>query len=299
MSRYLAVIVVLAVISVPARAGESVSGAPTLQRFTSARAAGMGEAFSAVPGDLLAWQYNPAMLGRLSSSQVAASVSRGFAADYISALSAGYPTRIGVFAASLNYYDTGAEELYASDGAVFNVHLQRDVLVALSYAKKFGALAVGANAKYMTSELAEYRSGDALAFDAGAALMLESPAITIATALRNMGQGIKFISSKDPLPKELRTGISYAPAFAGSSKLLLSVDVPYLIPEGRTTCNAGVEWLPHKGLSIRMGQRINSDILSTSFGFGISSKVFSFDYAFSSTDALYDLHNVGIGYRWD
>lgn len=299
MSRYLAAIAVLAVVSAPVSAGNSVSGAPTLQRFTSARAAGMGEAFSAVPGDLLAWQYNPAMLGWLPSPQVAASVSRGFAADYMSALSAGYPTRLGVFAVSLNYYDTGAEELLASDGTVFDVHLQRDMLGAVSYARKIGGLAVGANAKYLNSELAEYRSGGSVALDAGAAFTFESPAVTLGAALRNVGRGIKFISSRDPLPKEFRAGFSYAHAFDGNSKMLFSVDVPYLIPEGKTTCNAGVEWLPHKGLSIRIGQHLKSDIISTSFGFGISSKVLSLDYAFGSTDAMDDLHNVGISYRWE
>lgn len=101
------------------------------------------------------------------------------------------------------------------------------------------------------------------------------------------------------MPKEFRAGVSYAHVLRGSSKLLFSVDVPYLIPEAKTTCNAGVEWVPHAGLSIRIGQHLKSDILSTSFGFGVSSKVLSLDYAFSSTDAMDDLHNVGISYRWE
>jgi len=283
----------------PVAAEDSKSGAVTLQRFTGARAAGMGEAFSTVSDDISVWQYNPAMLGTLSQPQAQAFVSRGFASDYLSALSIGYPTSFGNFLADVNYYDTGSEKLDASDGSVVNVHLQRDLLGAISYGKKFGILGLGASAKYLSSELAEYITASGYVFDIGGVLIFDSAGISLGASLRNIGQGLKFISERDSLPRELRMGVSYAFKLGeDNSKMLLSADVPYMIVDKKIEANLGAEWPISKGFSIRAGEHFNSDIQSFTFGFGLKTKTILFDYSFGAAGPLDNIHNVSISYRW-
>ncbi|MBU4305729.1 MAG: PorV/PorQ family protein [Candidatus Omnitrophica bacterium] len=280
----------------PVAAGES--GAATLQRFVGARSAGMGDAFSTVSDDISAGQFNPAMLGTLSQPQGLAYVSRGFASDCLSSLAVGFPTRFGNFLAGINYYDTGSEKLYASDGSVINVHLQRDLLGTISYGKKIGVISMGASAKYLSSELAEYKTASGYAFDIGGALIFDSPNVSFGLSLRNVGQGLKFISERDPLPRELRMGGSYAFQLRNdNSKMLLSADIPYMIVDKKTVANLGAEWLINNGFSVRVGQHFNSDIQSFTFGFGLKIKTMVFDYSFGAAGPLDNIHNVSLGYR--
>ena len=298
----LQIIFLLIILSLATRlptATAAESGADTLQRFTGAREAGMGEAFSTVSDDISACQFNPAMLGTLSQPQGSVSESLGFASDYLSAVSVGYPTRFGNFLAAINYYDTGSEKLYASDGSIVDLHLQQDFLGAISYGKQLGIIGFGGTLKYLSSDLAEYKTASSYAFDIGGALILGSPDVSLGVSLRNIGQGLKFVSERDPLPRELRTGISYAFNLGNdNSKILLSADVPYLIVDKTTQENLGAEWCINKAFSLRIGEHFNSDVQSLTFGLGLKTRTFSFDYSYGAAGPLNSINNVSIGYRW-
>lgn len=280
-------------------AAASPSGAPTLQNLIGGRAGGMAEAFSTIGNDVTAWPYNPATLASLKGGQAATTFSRGFASDYFSTLSYAQPTSFGTFAGSFGYYDTGSEKLYGSDGSEFNVHLQRDILGAVSYAASLGAAAFGASGKFLSSELAEAKSASAFAVDFGVIVRPPSSGLAFGLALRNVGSGIKFIQEKDPLPMELRLGSSYLlPMGSRQYKMLLSADVPYLVNEKDTMVKVGAELAYLGSLSLQAGYNFNSDAQGLTLGAGVLLGKINVNYGLGLTEGLSDVHRITVGYRF-
>lgn len=281
------------------QAAADPSGAPTLQNIVGGRAGGMAEAFSTVGDDITAWAYNPATLASLKGPQAASTFSRGFASDYFSTLSYAHPTGYGTFAGSFGYYDAGSEKLLGSDGSEFDVHLQRDVLGAVSYAGSIGVVDLGVSGKFLSSELAEAETATAFAVDFGLIGRVPSSGLAVGVALRNIGSGIKYIQEEDPLPLELRFGTSYLfPLKKQRSKMLLSADVPYLVNEKITMVAVGAEFVYLDSLSLQAGYNFNSDIQSLTFGAGVLWGKINFNYGLGLTDGLSDIHRITIGYRF-
>ena len=110
-----------------------------MQGLASGRATGMAEAVSTLSDDLAGWPYNPGTLGTLTAPQISGTFSRGLAADRLSIVSYGHPTRLGTFAGAIAYYNGGKEELAASDGSLYSVQLQRDALGSISMRTMSGA----------------------------------------------------------------------------------------------------------------------------------------------------------------
>jgi hypothetical protein len=275
------------------------SGATTFQNLVGGRAAGMAEAFSTVEDDITAWSYNPGNIGTLRNPQIAGVFSRGLASDSLSMISYGQPTTAGTFAGTFAYYDTGKEDLFASDGSVYNVHLQRDILGALSYANRLGMVSVGATGKFLRSELAEVVSATTFAADFGGIIRFPSSDFSVGVALRNVGPGLKYIDKNDPLPLELRFGVSYPLSLESlRSKLLLSTDVPYLINDKEITGKIGVEYTYLDSLSFQAGYHVKSDAQNITFGVGVRWQQIVFNYGFGLASELSDTHRITVGYRF-
>lgn len=296
-TQFLLLSFILLILKLPATA--KPSGAPTLQNFIGGRSGGMGDAFSTIEDDVTVWEYNPATLATLKIPQIASTFSRGFAADYFSTISYGLPTHAGTFVGSFGYYDTGSEKLSASDGSDFNIHLQRDVLCALSYANRAGILNLGVSGKFLRSKLAEAASAITFAVDIGAMAQVPSQNLSLGVALRNLGSGLKFIEEEDPLPLELRFGGSYLlPLGSQQSKIVLSADIPYLINEKTTMIKLGAEYTYLNSLSFQVGYPVNSDALNMTFGVGMLWNKVVFNYGFGLANGLSNTHRITVGYRF-
>lgn len=210
-----------------------------------------------------------------------------------------YPLSFGTFAGSFGYYDTGSEKLFGSDGSEFNVHLQRDILGAVSYAASIGAADFGMSGKFLSSELAEAKSASAFAVDFGVILRPPSSGLAFGLALRNIGSGIKFIQEKDPLPLELRFGSSYLlPIETKQYKMLLSVDVPYLMNEKDTMVKVGAELVYLNSLSLQTGYNFNSDAQGFTLGVGVLWGKICVNYGIGLIGGLNNIHKITVGYRF-
>ncbi len=269
-----------------------------MQGLASGRATGMAEAVSTLSDDLAGWPYNPGTLGTLTAPQISGTFSRGLAADRLSIVSYGHPTRLGTFAGAIAYYNGGKEELAASDGSLYSVQLQRDVLGSISYANHVGVLNLGASGKFIRSELAEAASANAFAADFGAVVKFPSSNFSIGVALRNLGQRLRFLEESDALPLEVRCGGSYLwPLDGGRSDLLLSADVPYAVNEKEFTGKVGAEYSWHHNFVFAAGYHINSGALGATFGFGLLLEQVAFTYGFGLGNVT-GTHSVSLGYRF-
>lgn len=215
---------------VTALAGPGVTATPILILGGGARAQALGDAFSAVSGDVTTSLWNPSGLARISESDTYSEPKTMQVAMF-------YAHRADIFGeAGEGLYDaffSGARSLgdYGTIGATLQIQGQGTTLVTtdsptperevglgtpfvltLSYADRITeSLSAGINGKIIRAIL-ERSGGFSYAVDMGMQYRLPFDFIptTLGAAIQNIGPAIHFIDENqaDPLPRLLRFGTS-------------------------------------------------------------------------------------------
>lgn len=228
----------LLLLSVPAAAISNTagtSGAQFLKLGAGARAAAMGDAFTAVADDAFAAYYNPAGLARLARPQLGGAHSAMFETVSYQSLSFAVPfgrdERIegdaNKHALALSIYYLGVSDIERRTGDSTNAagtFSAGDSAYAASYAYAHSdRLSLGVTGKYIHQTIDSY-AANGVAADLGV-LYRVNPAsqrpITLAGSVRNMGPGIGYAGQKDPLP----TTVVVAGAVAVTKGILFDVDL--------------------------------------------------------------------------
>ncbi len=280
---------------------KGTSAAQFLKLGAGARAAGMGEAYSAVCADSGAVYWNPGGLGFLNG------VSGTFThADLFGELNyeyLGYAQSFGnAGTAGLGVQYLSSGRIPETDAAGFETGAAMapvQYAVSLAYARKVGGFGIGAAAKYIRSRLSATAS--ALAADAG----VLSPALMdnklrLAFVVQNAGGGLKYGQSTDPLPLNLKLG----GAFSFSDKLIFGLDVNSP-RDNRIYAGAGAEYLlRYSGVSfaLRLGynSRTSGDIdgmTGVSTGLGVVFHDMVLDYAFIPFGPLGFAHRISLSFK--
>jgi hypothetical protein len=248
MRRFL--LAVLLTLPAAAAAAPGETAAAFLLIAPGARQAALGGAFSAAADDALAAYYDPAGLGFLERSEVAAGRESRFGGlryDYaalaVPLLAFGdAPARrnaAGVLAVSLYSLSAsgierrGLTETDAPTGSFGAV----DRAYALSYAYAPGGgegLALGGSLKRVSSSLDSARASASTA-DLGA--LYKAPRWSAAAGGRNLMGALGLGSVKDPLPRVLYAGAALRPA--GGLRLSVELSLPR---DGGNSLAAGAEW---------------------------------------------------------
>ena len=217
-----ALIALAALLAVPrAYAASGTSGAAFLKLAPGAGPAGMGEAYSAVSGDVQSVYYNPAGLAEVARPQITGmhdasfqGIRYEFAALALPLLSFtgadGPKNSRGVIAAAVyNLSVSGLERRGTVEtDAPTGTFASSDLAYSLAYAYGFTPeLSAGAAVKFVDQTL-DSVSATALAVDAGATFKHER--WSLAGGVRNAGSAPKFREAADPLPFT---------AYAGASRL--------------------------------------------------------------------------------
>lgn len=274
--------------------GAGTSGGLTLIEATSARASSLGEAYSAMTDDIAAFGYNPASLGSMQSGQAAFLYQQGLVDDSYGHFMIGGPSRKGSIGLSLGYYNGGEMELY--DGVTERtVTSQRDLALALGYARDIGPVTFGMTGKYLSSELIETEKATAFAGDFGLSVPVMSR-LRIGAAVQNIGTQLKFIEEGDDLPRIARAGFALA-LIPQKYVTTLLVDAPYFLNEEELRPSVGLE-VSIGVLSLRGGYKSGSDLQEFSVGTGFQLGRSSLDYSFGLADKLDSQHRVSLAMRF-
>jgi len=221
----------LLLLAAPARAISNTagtSGAQFLKLGAGARAAGMGDAFTAVADDAFAAYYNPAGLARMARPQIGASHSAMFQGVSYQSLSFVAPfgraegrgrieTEGNKHALGVSVYYLGVADVERRTGDSTNAvgtFSAGDSAYALSYAYAHNdKLSLGVNGKYLHQTIDNY-SGSAMAADLGVLYRLNPNGqrpVSLAASLRQLGNGIGYAGQKDPLPTTVVVAAAVAP----------------------------------------------------------------------------------------
>lgn len=231
MLRYVTIILwVVFIIPSTVFAGPGRTGAQILNLGGGARARALGDAFSAMSGDVTTSLWNPSGLAvmpesNFRSDKMGAQASMfytdysgpfGEAGEglYYTFISGAFPLgEIGTVGATLQLQGQGTIAVTSDSPDVLREEsLGTNMALTLSYADAItDSFAAGLNAKMIRMVLGR-ESGTSYAVDMGIQYLLPFEPIptTIGLVIQNVGPGISFIDENqaDPLPRMLRLGTS-------------------------------------------------------------------------------------------
>ncbi len=293
----------------PARAVSNGQQAGSFLLIASgARAAAMGEAFTALADDVTAVTWNPAGLAALPGLEATLSYADWFADTSYSSVALGLPIASGhVIAVQLHYFNVPAIENVPADvePAVELSNWAAGPAYAIALGDHWSA---GAGLKFLSSGVSQSgrpeSAADAAVFDLGVLYRRSSPDLRGGIAAQNMGARLKFRDARSPAPFWLRAGLAwgaYRDEFL-SVKLTADASQPVetgwrlSVPEGglsqifkasldrpyqnRYNYAVGTEWSIGRLLALRAGWtfRVGSDIDSPSAGAGFRFSTDRFEY---------------------
>lgn len=289
-----------------------MEGAQFLRLGPGARAAALGEAFSAVTGGPEALYWNPAGLARLQAPGAAVSHAEylgSFRHETVYAASSSARLN-GVLGLGLSYLTQDSIEAFDKNGAATGESFRPGSLsFSAGYARKLRsgplALEAGGSLTWLRESLWNY-SASAFALGLGLqAVHDRAPGWRAGAVLRHLGSRQKFISGTAPLPAELDLGVAYEPpAKLKGWTISAEAAVPYYAPaharlglERRIPMKQGVVLAARGGFNTRTLSSLGP-LTSLSFGFGLCLRRAVWDFSFHDQGGLGAVYRFGFGWSF-
>ncbi len=219
------------------------AGAVMLTIYPGAKAVGMGGAFTGIADDPTCMFYNLGGLGYFERMELQLTHSpwlRTLVDDaYFDYFAGTFPTKVGVFGASVTYLTPGEVEIYNEQGEYISSFKPFDVAVQLGYGFQPvpKVLGVGFGFKvfysYLIPEwvmreiLNEPGGGKALTAAVGGGLLYKGPfGLSFGVNFDNFGPGVSYSGEgqADPLPWTMRLGFAWQPIRSEFHRLTIAAD---------------------------------------------------------------------------
>jgi hypothetical protein len=277
-------------------AQSTASGAKFLNNGAGARAAALGDAFTAVSDDANGMYWNPAGITALRSPAISFTHSAWFGEINYEWLSYVQPTPYGNIGAALQYVDYGSLMETNTAGAELGTFNPHAMVAGLSYATTLYGIQAGATVKYVQSTIKHDAS--TIAYDLGLKYAFFRDHLLAGLALQNFGGGLTYVSREDPLPQNLKLGLGYrapydfliladavSPQNSGDTDYCVGIEKTFKLNRMQKRLPAsGGKWGPtrYNTFAYRVGYNTKglSGFEGISLGLGINYSIFSFDYAY-------------------
>lgn len=269
----------------------------------SARSTAMGGAFVGLSDDEAALYFNPAGLIQIETKRFFTTYN-----NYITDIQSGFLGYVHPYSedlrlgGSISYFNYGSFTKTDDQGANLGTFGASDFALAVSLAKAINTqFSLGATGKFIYEKIEGY-SSDALALDLGILYISRDNRTRIGGVGQNIGVQLKghTESHKDPLPTSIKLGISH-----NMRELPLTVAADAVKPfDNDIFFNLGGEFTALTPLSLRLGwssfgKNFKTDSDKDNWagfaaGFGVTWKVYRFDYAYSSYADLGGVHKISV-----
>ena len=300
-SRHLMMMIFCLKVCAPLHAfGESSAGTASgqiLKMGGSARAMGMGEAYSAVADSAEAITWNPAGLGFVNQPSITlmhAVHLKNFNYDYVSCAHA---LPAGTLGTSLQYFASNDITQTDPGGNIQGSFKLSDTALSLGYGRTFkslldGRLAAGFSGKWVRSKIIE--SAQAGAVDGGV-LWQVSRKTTIGFAIQNLFGNLNYKSNAASLPLNFKWGSAYR--FSSAFMAAFDLNIPKdnrpnaaVGSEYKKNISPAMEIAGRAGYQSRTGSGLGG-ISGVSLGLGLAWKKTGLDFAWAP------FGDLGNGYR--
>lgn len=271
-------------------------GADFLRIDPSAKTAAMSGAYAGCASDINSIYYNPAGLINIKDKTLTLSHFANFSDTNFENLGGAMPFGPGVAGVSLLVDYTFDFPHYNEWGQVIGNVDAYDAVLGISYAYPVSSLlSAGMTIKGFYSSLAGYdKSG--FAFDAGLLVKLGSSPDTFGgVMIQNVGTQDAYIEVADPLPMNLKVGLSTSFKPSDFAVVLLCVDVNRLLTKDEMpTLDIGAEVVIGGAFAVRAGYGLRHDKGNLALGVGINMEKVRFSYAFQPFDELGACHRISL-----
>ena len=246
-----------------------------------ARASAMGEAFTAVSGDVGAPFFNPASLGVMREGELSFAHIAYLQDVTIEQFSFRSASGSFGFGGSLNLGRVADIERrgQAPSGEPLGSFDEHNLTASFFWGTPLAdRLSIG-NSLTFAYEKLDLEDASALAMDLGG-LYNVTPGIALGVSVRNLGTRPEFIDRAFDLPREIRLGASYRTG-EGFPAIIIAADL--IKPEWgdkSAKFNIGGEYNYQNLAFLRAGSGIGYDSRSISLGAGLAYRNYVFDYAF-------------------
>lgn len=254
-----------------------------------ARAAGMGEAFTAVGGDASVIFRNPAGLAGLHARELAVSHTLWFQDIQYSHAAFVLPVKPAVegghggYTIGVALLHTGVDDIERRSGNTPHPEGQfgaSDLAVTVSVGRDVALIAgaplsAGLSATYIRQSIDTYVAETAAAA-AGVLVPFRLGGVPCraGVAMRNLGAPVRFISESYPLPLTFAAGIACQPPIKAGYPLLIACEAAQPADAGRAL-HIGAEYVAAQTVAFRLGYADRSDtsraaLTGSSFRDGVS-----------------------------
>jgi len=264
-------------------------------RYPSARAAGMSNAFVAVSNDVWSAYYNPAGLAGINTYQAGLAYHKPFNYTFFSSafgsavlpISAEYGTAgISVESFGVKYKGNTLNQEYVA-ALSHGFYLLNDIHTSLS---------VGYNLKYFHMDLGEsvggleLGSGGTFGLDVGLQASVYKRTY-LGLFVYNLNAPSLGVDVARDLPRRVVIGAAYKPYTGLTTALSLNKTIGY-----DTQFEAGFEFALIEMLNLRFGASTNPNRFTA--GLGILFESFNLDYGFRNHPVLSETHSFSVMYSW-
>ncbi len=289
-------------------ADTGTTGAVELKIPVGPRAIAMGQAFVAVANDANAIYWNPAGLRQLGGVHLTAQydvfIETVRYQYFAGATKLGNDAAIGLAGKLLS---TGSEnEIDAGGNPTGNTFNESYMDIDLAGAYKLSYyFDVGLTAKYISKNLAG-TTASTFAADFGVMYKTPIPHLTAGLNIQNIGPGLKFVQTADPLPMNVKIGLAYK-MFDDNFTVAYDMNFPN---DNAVSANVGGEYWYRDTLVGRFGYQFQGSIDKNQVGIGGKAGLFlgagvkiaafknfvGLDYAWTDTGFLGSNHHFALDF---
>ncbi len=302
----------LAVCTRSLQAENGLTSAPILNRPIAARASGLGRAFTAIPGDTESVMFNPAGPGFITGTAIYLSYMNGFAGGNYGFTAATVKINKLVLTPAFIYYDSGKMNLTQADVVKGEVTAELDKTGIISAAyTPIPALSVGGSVKFTAINLAQTASASARHYDLGVLCKLEN-GLSFGAASLNNGGDIKFEKVGAPAPSTLRAGLAYKMELTPPNLFDPTADISYgdillttdwsRVSKEKGYYQSGFEFnmkmMQSIMLALRLGYLFDRSEEGFTFGFGVKTGNWNFNFGYEESKDLESRHPVSLSYEF-
>ncbi len=254
----------------------------------SARARGLGGAYTSVADDVNSLYFNPAGLVNVKlEAQVGFSQLYGtpFSEFKTAALGLQLPKKLGTLAFGARLFDVNFEEENLMSEQVWTAahafDLQQDIHSRIS---------VGYSVNYHRLKFIDEAGDDAIGIDLGATALLHGRT-KLGFSVSNLNQAVIGDANQNALPSKLALGISYIPY----ENVITSLEVKKDFAR-ETEFMGGVEVRLFEPLAVRFG--VHSNPATWNAGIGLNVKGIELDLSYSTHAVLPGTLYGNLGYKF-
>ncbi len=272
------------------------SGFSFLKISPSARAAGMGDAFTAVANDVTTIFFNPAGLTNINNFDFSFNHTNWIVNSSLISGVIGFPFgqrgALGISVISFATEEFEETTIFEPEGTGRMIKAG-DIAIALAYALKLtDRLSFGLKGQYL-EEFIDDDKAKGFAFDFSTFYMSGFRDLTIAMVMKNFGPDAKFLTKKFKLPLyfNVNTAISLLGKQGGPIQLLLSAESAFAT-DYRDRYHVGSELWIADMLALRGGYKFFYDTEDWTIVAGLKLKIGArrilIDIAYSNFEEFFD-----------